>query len=109
MADPHIAQHAETEHEHHGGNRLYLATWFALLLLTVVALGVELAGGGLPRGLAVALLLAVMIVKATFIVANFMHMRFEHVQLVWVAIVPLLMLAIMFFGMVGDFGGILAR
>lgn len=103
-AAPRSEQHEAAE-EHHD-NRLYLYTWLLLLGLTLAALGVEFAHG-LPRLLAVAALLGIMLVKAGVIAANFMHLRFEHAQLVAIAFVPLLLLLIMFVGMVGDFGGVL--
>jgi len=67
----------------HGANpyRVYLITWAILLVITVAMLAAELFH--LPRIFLVLFLLAFMMVKASMIAGNFMHLRFERRNLSW--------------------------
>jgi len=60
-----------------GGNpyRIYRITWIILLIITVAMLAAE--AFHLPRWFLIVFLLAFMMVKATMIGGNFMHLRFE--------------------------------
>jgi cytochrome c oxidase subunit IV len=67
----------------HGGNpyRVYLITWAILLVITVAMLGAELFH--LPRIFLILFLVVFMMVKASMIAGNFMHLRFERRNLSW--------------------------
>jgi cytochrome c oxidase subunit IV len=67
----------------HGANpyRIYWITWIILLFITVAMLGAEVFH--LPRIFLVLFLVAFMMVKATMIAGNFMHLRFERRNLAW--------------------------
>jgi len=58
----------------------YWITWGILLALTAVMLLAEVLS--LPAAVVVAILLAAMLVKATLIGAQFMHLRFENAALI---------------------------
>jgi caa(3)-type oxidase subunit IV len=65
-----------TEHAT-GGNpyKVYWVTWAILLVITVAMLAAE--SFHMPRWFLVVFLLAFMMVKATMIGGNFMHLRYE--------------------------------
>jgi cytochrome c oxidase subunit IV len=67
----------------HGANpyKIYWITWGILLVITVAMLGAE--AFHLPRVFLVLFLIAFMMVKATMIGGNFMHLRFERRNLSW--------------------------
>ncbi|MBI4546158.1 MAG: cytochrome C oxidase subunit IV family protein [Gemmatimonadetes bacterium] len=76
--------------------RTYWAAWLILLALTVAMILAEAAG--FPRALAVAVLVAAMLIKATVIGGWFMHLRFERLALVaCVAAATLATAAFLFF------------
>lgn len=56
--------------------RIYWITWVILLVVTVLMLEAE--NFHMPRWFLVVFLLAFMMVKATMIGGNFMHLRFER-------------------------------
>jgi cytochrome c oxidase subunit IV len=56
--------------------RIYRVTWVILLIITVAMLASE--AFHLPRVFLVLFLCAFMMVKATMIAGNFMHLRFER-------------------------------
>jgi cytochrome c oxidase subunit IV len=60
--------------------KIYWVTWGILLVITVAMLGAE--AFHMPRWFLVLFLLAFMMVKATMIGGNFMHLRHEHRRLV---------------------------
>jgi len=68
--------------------KLYGTTWLALLALTGVMLLVD--GSPLPRAALLAVLLSAMLLKASLIGANFMHLRSERLPLTVMVIVGLL-------------------
>jgi cytochrome c oxidase subunit IV len=65
----------------HGANpyRIYWVTWAILLVITVAMLGAE--AFHLPRIFLILFLLVFMMVKASMIAGNFMHLRFERTNL----------------------------
>jgi len=65
----------------HGPYRIYWITWGILLVITVAMLAAEKFH--LPRIFLVLFLLVFMLVKATMIGGNFMHLRFERSNLAW--------------------------
>lgn len=72
-----------SEHDHHapGGNpyRIYWVTWGILLVITVAMLAAEQFH--MPRWFLLVFLLAFMMVKASMIGLNFMHLRYERTSL----------------------------
>ena len=61
--------------------KIYWVTWGILLVITVAMLAAE--SFHLPRWFLVVFLLAFMMVKATMIGGNFMHLRYEKRTLPW--------------------------
>jgi len=59
--------------------RIYWATWGILLVITTAMLGAE--AFHMPRWFLILFLLFFMMVKATMIAGNFMHLRHEHWRL----------------------------
>lgn len=93
------------EGESHGG-RFYLTTWLYLLFFTVFEVGLVVLD--ITRTLLVAGLLAFTVLKALFIIANFMHVRFERLSLMVVVAAPFIFALILFLGVVPDFAPALA-
>jgi|SRR6188474_3332577 cytochrome c oxidase subunit IV len=56
--------------------RIYRITWVILLIITILMLAAE--AFHLPRFFLIVFLLAFMMVKATMIGGNFMHLRYER-------------------------------
>ena len=78
------------------GYSLYFKTWMILLVATVIMLGIEYFH--LPRALMVVALVAFMLIKASFIAGNFMHLRFEKRNLILGVLIGLLITgAVLFF------------
>jgi cytochrome c oxidase subunit IV len=61
--------------------RIYWITWAILLVITVAMLAAE--AFHFPRLFLVLFLVAFMMVKASMIAGNFMHLRFERSNLAW--------------------------
>jgi cytochrome c oxidase subunit IV len=82
----------------HGPYRIYWVTWGILLVITVAMLAAERFH--FPRIFLVLFLLVFMMVKATMITGNFMHMRHEHRYLAWVVGVGLLLTSAILFSFI---------
>ena len=78
-------------HEHTESNRLYLTVWAALLGMTVIE--VILAYIQLATAPMLIILMILSLIKASLIIAYFMHLRFERVSLFW-TLVPMWVLVI---------------
>jgi cytochrome c oxidase subunit IV len=76
-------------------SKLYGTTWLALLALTAVMVLVD--SSPIPRGAFLAVLLPAMLVKASLIGANFMHLRSERLPLTVMVIVGLLVTGTLLF------------
>jgi cytochrome c oxidase subunit IV len=70
--------------------RMYWMTWAVLLFLTVAMLWMDGASGTIPRLFFVVFMVGAMLLKATLIGANFMHLRAERRGLVLTIVVGLL-------------------
>ncbi len=70
------------------GTRVYWATWSLLLAFTLLM--VWLDGASIPRLPFAVVMIAAMLIKASVIAANFMHLRFERMSLVLIVAVGLL-------------------
>lgn len=83
------------------GYGLYIKTWLILLVVTLFMLGVEFFH--LPRIFLVLALIVFMLIKASLIAGNFMHLRFEPLNLILVVFIGLLITgAVMFALMAPD-------
>ncbi len=88
------------EAQHASGYKVYAVTWFWLLILTLLELGIVLAH--VVKVLLVISLVILALMKATLIVAYFMHLRYERLSLVYAVVVPLLLGVVLFFGLAPD-------
>ena len=78
--------------------KVYWVTWGILLVITVAMLAAEKFH--FPRIFLVLFLVVFMLVKATMITGNFMHMRHEHRYLAWVVGVGLLLTSAILFSFI---------
>jgi cytochrome c oxidase subunit 4 len=82
-------------HDAHAINyRTYFITWFWLLVLTALALGLGYAP--LPETLKAFLLVGTTLAKILVIAAIFMHLRYERLNLILITFAPLVLAIIMF-------------
>ena len=92
------------EHPEHaqGGAwyKTYVVTWFWLLVITVLEIAVVLVG--LPRLAVILLLVVLALMKATLIVAYFMHLRHERLNLIFAIVAPMILIVILFLGVARD-------
>jgi cytochrome c oxidase subunit 4 len=85
----------DEHHDPHGiSYRLYLRTWFALLILTALALGVGYAP--MNETLKAFLLVGTTLMKILVIAAIFMHLRYERINLILITFTPLVLAIILF-------------
>lgn len=91
---------AERAHGH--GYRLYWSTWLSLLIITVLMIAFEVFH--VPRLLMVLTLVTFMLIKASFIAGNFMHLRFERFTLVLIVVVGLLLTGAVLFALISPDG-----
>jgi cytochrome c oxidase subunit 4 len=83
------------EHDAHAiSYKTYFMTWFWLLVLTALALGLGYAP--LPETLKAFLLVGTTLAKILVIAAIFMHLRYERLNLVLITFAPLILAIIMF-------------
>ncbi len=82
--------------------QLYLVTWLSLLALTVVMLVLD--SSPVPRLALLAVLLGAMLGKAGLIGGHFMHLRFEPRILAWCALIGLLVVGAVLFGLIAPDG-----
>lgn len=88
-----------TETKHAGGYKIYAVTWFWLLVITMLEVGVVLVH--VPKTVLIVSLLVMALMKAALIVAYFMHLRWERLSLVYVVITPMFFLALVLFAFLG--------
>jgi cytochrome c oxidase subunit IV len=94
-----MARTGGPEAAHGRGYRIYAVTWGWLLIITVLELGVVFLG--IPKVLLATTLIAMAVLKAVLIMANFMHLRYEKLSLVYAVAVPMFFLAVVLFSGVG--------
>ena len=83
-------------HEAHGVHfKQYIWTWFWLLVLTCLALGIGYVS--MPAGIKGALLVSTTLFKVVLIATIFMHLRFEKLNLVLLTFSPIILSIILFF------------
>lgn len=96
------SQRTETESSHgEVSYRSYAVTWAWLLLFTILGVISKLVE--MPRGMLVASVLTLMVLKAYLIFANFMHLREEMRNMLVIALAPLIMAVILFYGVGYDY------
>ncbi len=78
----------------------YWYVWLALLILTLVELGV--AKAPMPKAAMVFLLCVLALAKAALVAMYFMHLKFERYALMLIVVTPLLLSAILYIGLVPD-------
>ena len=78
--------------------RIYRITWVILLLITVAMLAAE--AFHLPRIFLIVFLLAFMMVKATMIGGNFMHLRYERRSLALVVAAGILVTSLILYSFI---------
>jgi cytochrome c oxidase subunit 4 len=82
------------EHEHSISYKTYLLTWFWLLVLSLLALGLGYAP--INERLKALLLVCTTLAKILVIAAIFMHLRYERINLVLITFAPLILALILF-------------
>ena len=80
--------------------RTYVVTWFWLLIITGLEIGVVYVR--LARGLLITALMVLALMKAALIVAYFMHLRYERLNMVFAIIAPLILILVLFAGIAPD-------
>jgi len=82
------------QHEHSITYKTYLLTWFWLLVLTSLALGLGYAP--IAERLKALLLVCTTLAKILVIAAIFMHLRYERINLILITLAPLILAVILF-------------
>lgn len=90
-----------TERVPQGLTRLYLIAWVVLIAITALEVSLVLVFH-LPAGLRAFLLIVLALMKASLIGAYYMNLRFERLAMVYVAVIPLMLLALMLISVVPD-------
>ena len=86
-----MSEHHETEGLHY---KTYFLTWFWLLVLTALALGIGYTN--INETLKAFLLVCTTLFKILVIAAYFMHLRYERLNLVLLTFAPLILSVILF-------------
>jgi cytochrome c oxidase subunit 4 len=82
----------EAQHTHHQHPN-YMAVFFALLVLTVISVGVDMVGGKSQGGMTIIMLVAVC--KSVLVAMYFMHLKYDWFQVYIMVVGPLIMGTIM--------------
>ena len=83
------------EHDAHAiSYKTYLVTWFWLLVMTMLALG--LGYSPIPERVKALLLVCTTLAKILLIAAVFMHLRYEKINLIMITFAPLILAIILF-------------
>ena len=84
-------------HEHSAIHyKQYFMTWFWLLVMTMLALGIGYVSA-MPEALKALLLVGITLAKIVLIASIFMHLKFERMNLVMLTFSPLILALILFF------------
>lgn len=97
-----------TEGQPQGQARLYVIAWIVLVAITMLEVSLILVFQISPRVRVTALILLALM-KASLIGAYYMNLRFERLAMVYVAVIPLLLLALMLIAIVPDAALLLRR
>src|SRR3989441_11394684 len=74
--------------------KTYMMTWFWLLVMTMLALGLGYAP--IAERLKAMLLVCTTLAKILVIAAIFMHLRYERINLILITLTPLILAVILF-------------
>ena len=74
--------------------KTYMLTWFWLLVMTMLALGLGYAP--IAERLKALLLVCTTLAKILLIAAIFMHLRYEKINLIMITLTPLILAVILF-------------
>lgn len=85
---------AQGQDTHSISYRTYALTWFWLLVLTMLALG--LGYSPIPEKWKALLLVCTTLGKILIIAAIFMHLRYERINLIMITFAPLVLAIILF-------------
>ena len=85
---------AEHHDQHAIHYKTYLMTWFWLLVLTALALGIGYTN--INETLKAFLLIGTTLAKILVIAAVFMHLRYERINLILITFAPLILAVILF-------------
>ena len=88
-------------HAHATSYRQYFLTWFWLLVMTALALGIGYLDS-IPPALKAVLLVGITLAKIVLIGAIFMHLKFERMNLVMLTFSPIILSIVLFFFTFGD-------
>ena len=91
-----------------GLTRLYVIAWIVLVAITMLEVSLILVFQISPRVRVTALILLALM-KASLIGAYYMNLRFERLAIVYVAVIPLILLALMLVAVVPDAALLLGR
>ena len=91
-----------------GVTRLYVIAWIVLVAITMLEVSLILVFQISPRVRVTALILLALM-KASLIGAYYMNLRFERLAMVYVAVIPLILLALMLVAVVPDAALLLGR
>jgi cytochrome c oxidase subunit 4 len=98
--DSSAAAHGHEDHVHVMPLPMYFGVFAALLVLTVVTVGVSVIG--LPPFLSIVVAIAVATVKATLVVLYFMHLRYENLFYSFIFVSSLFFVLLFFLFTLGD-------
>lgn len=98
--DSSAAAHGHEDHVHVMPLPMYFGVFGALLVLTVITVGVSVLG--LPPLLSIIVALAVATVKATLVVLYFMHLRYENLFYSFIFVSSLFFVLLFFVFTLGD-------
>jgi len=94
MADHHDSHDHDSHDQGTIHYKTYFMTWFWLLVLTALALGVGYTH--INETLKAFLLICTTLFKILVIAAYFMHLRYERINLILITVAPLILAVIMF-------------
>ena len=88
--------------------RVYLIAWLVLVAITALELSLVLVFR-VPPAARAATLIILALMKASLIGAYYMNLRFERLAMIYIAVIPLLLLALMLVAVVPDAALLLRR
>jgi len=91
-----------------GLTRMYLIAWLVLVAITALEVSLVLVFRVPPAARATVLIILALM-KATLIGAYYMNLRFERLAMIYIAVIPLLLLALMLVAVVPDAALLLKR
>jgi caa(3)-type oxidase subunit IV len=90
----------EARHADDHGYRIYAVTWFRLLVITTVGVGITILP--IPSPLIALGVVAMALAKVTLIMAYFMHLKFEHRALAYMIGIPMALIIVLYLALWPD-------